>query len=122
MSIEDDYSGELPRAYVVLTEAAQKRVKDDDAAAKKVKDSIYDFVKEHKSKAKWLDGGVECVGSSLLRKVWPSVLSDSQTLSRRTRLVPCLPSSWRTLTIRTGKLLRRVLRDKARAEKVKPKL
>jgi acyl-CoA synthetase (AMP-forming)/AMP-acid ligase II len=68
VGINDDYAGELPRAYVVLSDSAQKRVADSAEAAKEVKTSIQDFVKKHKSRSKWLEGGVEYVSSRFVRK------------------------------------------------------
>lgn len=46
----DDYAGEIPKAFVVLKEGVLITAAE-----------IQDFVKDRKSRAKWLEGGVEFV-------------------------------------------------------------
>ncbi|KAJ3862352.1 hypothetical protein EV359DRAFT_45365 [Lentinula novae-zelandiae] len=85
VGIPDDYSGEVPLAFVVLkTEAAQRAVSSIEESAK-VKASIQKHVSDNKVYYKRLAGGVEIVTT-----------------------IPKNPS---------GKLLRRVLREKAKALK-----
>ncbi|CAH7690783.1 hypothetical protein BY996DRAFT_4589496 [Phakopsora pachyrhizi] len=55
IGIEDDYSGELPRAYIVRSEIG---LKEDPL---KLKDNIKKFVAQNKVRYKWLDGGIEFV-------------------------------------------------------------
>ncbi|CEL63170.1 hypothetical protein RSOLAG1IB_05210 [Rhizoctonia solani AG-1 IB] len=74
----DEYSGELPLAFVVLSEKGKKSGKDELA----MKGEISRFVSDKKIKYKWLEGGV--------------VFTDG---------IPKNPS---------GKILRRLLRDKAK--------
>ncbi|KAI8459864.1 hypothetical protein BY996DRAFT_4575464 [Phakopsora pachyrhizi] len=57
IGIEDDYSGELPRAYIVRSEIG---LKEDPLKLEKM---IKHFVSESKVRYKWLDGGVEFVDS-----------------------------------------------------------
>ncbi|KAL0951462.1 hypothetical protein HGRIS_008150 [Hohenbuehelia grisea] len=84
VSIMDDYSGELPLAYVVLDPAVKHKAKDPQQAAR-LKASIAKHVEVAKVRYKWLTGGIEFIDA-----------------------IPKNPS---------GKILRRVLRDKARAER-----
>jgi acyl-coenzyme A synthetase/AMP-(fatty) acid ligase len=90
VGIPDEYAGELPLAFVALSQAARDRTNGDTAAVDRVKASIAQHVKVHKARHKHLDGGV--------------VILDA---------IPKTPS---------GKLLRRVLRDKAKLERTKAKM
>ncbi|KAG2153046.1 uncharacterized protein EDB93DRAFT_1136219 [Suillus bovinus] len=89
VGIQDEYSGELPLAFVVLHPEAAKRVAESPQAADEIKASIMKHVVDNKVGYKKLAGGVEFID-----------------------VVPKNPS---------GKLLRRVLRDKAREMRTKPK-
>ncbi|KAG2065599.1 acetyl-CoA synthetase-like protein [Suillus decipiens] len=80
--IPDDYSGEVPLAFVVLRAPAADRVGKDSRKAKQIKASIMKHVADNKVAYKHLAGGVEFID-----------------------VIPKNPS---------GKLLRRVLRDRAR--------
>lgn len=101
VGIPDDYSGEVPLAFVVPSHAAQERIKTDPSESDKAKASIiqvstqsfqcltqivlnfpWQFVHDHKVHYKRLAGGVEFVD-----------------------IIPKNPS---------GKLLRRFLREKAK--------
>ncbi|KAI0657466.1 acetyl-CoA synthetase-like protein [Cubamyces menziesii] len=75
----DDYSGELPFAFIALKEEARARIAKDAAQEQQIRDAIMKFVADHKTQYKWL-AGIEFVD-----------------------VVPKNPS---------GKLLRRLLRDK----------
>ncbi|KAG6853944.1 hypothetical protein C0991_012268 [Blastosporella zonata] len=85
VGIPDDYSGELPLAFVVLTTEASRRVGQTPAVANEIKKSIIQHVADTKVSYKHLVGGVEFLSA-----------------------IPTSPS---------GKLLRRVLRDEAKALK-----
>ncbi|KAF4606510.1 hypothetical protein EYR38_000564 [Pleurotus pulmonarius] len=82
VSILDEYSGELPLAYVVLDKSVEEHIRDPKTAAK-LRNEIAKHVSDTKVQYKWLAGGVEFIDA-----------------------IPKNPS---------GKILRRVLRDKARA-------
>ncbi|KAI0937764.1 hypothetical protein AcW1_003837 [Taiwanofungus camphoratus] len=82
VSIEDDYSGDLPLAFVVPSASAQERIKKDPAEADKIKAGLIKYVADGKVYYKRLTAGVVFVDA-----------------------IPKNPS---------GKLLRRVLRDRAR--------
>ncbi|KXN84605.1 4-coumarate--CoA ligase 3 [Leucoagaricus sp. SymC.cos] len=93
VGVPDEYSGEVPMAFVVLAPAAAKRVAQDSSQAGAIKASIMKHVANNKVAYKHLAGGIEFVD-----------------------IIPVSPS---------GKLLRRVLRDRAkelRQQKVKAKL
>jgi len=94
VGIPDEYSGEVPLAYVVLNADATRRVKERPEAAESIKASIIKHVADNKVHYKRLAGGVEFIDA-----------------------IPVSPS---------GKLLRKVLRERAkglpRATKVKAKL
>ncbi|KAJ4481951.1 phenylacetyl-CoA ligase [Lentinula aciculospora] len=85
VGVPDDYSGEVPLAFVVLEEEAAKRAQKNQEESAKVKASIQKHVSDNKIYYKRLAGGVEIVST-----------------------IPKNPS---------GKLLRRVLREKAKALK-----
>ncbi|KAG0709235.1 hypothetical protein DFH29DRAFT_1074958 [Suillus ampliporus] len=89
VGIQDEYSGELPLAFVVLRTEVARRVEEDPHSAEEIKASIMKHVTDNKVSYKKLAGGVEFID-----------------------VVPKNPS---------GKLLRRVLRDKAREMRTKPK-
>lgn len=80
--IPDNYSGEVPLAFVVLHASTANRVEKDSREADKLKASIMKHVADNKVAYKRLAGGVEFID-----------------------VIPKNPS---------GKLLRRVLRDRAR--------
>ncbi|KAF9496567.1 acetyl-CoA synthetase-like protein, partial [Pleurotus eryngii] len=82
VGIPDDFSGEVPMAFVVPAPYSAKRMQNDKKVAGKIKTSIIQHVADNKVKYKHLAGGVEFID-----------------------IIPKNPS---------GKLLRRVLRDKAR--------
>lgn len=75
--VPDDVSGEVPKAFVVKPASVQ--VGESDRIIKR---SIQKYVEQHKSRHKWLKGGVEFID-----------------------VIPKSPS---------GKILRRLLRDKER--------
>ncbi|KAH0832171.1 hypothetical protein J3R83DRAFT_13084 [Lanmaoa asiatica] len=87
--VPDEYSGEVPMAFVVLHAHVAKRVTENPGEAENVKADITKFVADNKVAYKKLTGGIEFVD-----------------------VIPKNPS---------GKLLRRVLRDRAREMKAKPK-
>ncbi|KAI0706142.1 amp dependent CoA ligase [Cytidiella melzeri] len=87
VGVPDDYSGELPLAFVVPSESAQARVRKDPRQGDRLKVMLAKHVADAKVEYKRLAGGVEFVDA-----------------------IPKNPS---------GKLLRRVLRDQARAMKAK---
>ncbi|KAK1225412.1 hypothetical protein PQX77_011661, partial [Marasmius sp. AFHP31] len=93
VGVPDDYSGEVPMAFVVPNQDAVNRMKNEPASIETIKASIAKHVADNKVAYKRLAGGVEFVD-----------------------VIPKNPS---------GKLLRRVLRDRAkelRSSKVKSKL
>ncbi|KAK2461606.1 hypothetical protein APHAL10511_006069 [Amanita phalloides] len=83
VSVLDDYSGELPLAYVVPSPVIRARLKEHAAEAQSYKNSLIKYVADSKVPYKRLAGGVELIDE-----------------------IPKNPS---------GKMLRRVLREKARA-------
>ncbi|KDQ63365.1 hypothetical protein JAAARDRAFT_147605 [Jaapia argillacea MUCL 33604] len=63
IGIPDEFSGDLPLAFVVLDNKAAQRVAKDPTEADKIKASIIKYVADHKIKYKQLAGGVEFIGS-----------------------------------------------------------
>ncbi|KAH8099401.1 amp dependent CoA ligase [Cristinia sonorae] len=59
--IPDDYSGEVPLAFVTLTAGAQARVKQNPAEANRIKAELIKFVADSKVHYKRLAGGVEFI-------------------------------------------------------------
>ncbi|OBZ76378.1 4-coumarate--CoA ligase-like 3 [Grifola frondosa] len=57
----DDYSGEVPLAYVVLKPDTAKAIQENTSLAADVRTSIFKHVADVKSKYKWLAGGVEFI-------------------------------------------------------------
>ncbi|KAI0075856.1 amp dependent CoA ligase [Panus rudis PR-1116 ss-1] len=82
VGIPDEYSGEVPLAFIVPSAAAAERIKNNPKAAQALEEDIMKYVADNKVYYKKLAGGVEF-----------------------TNAIPKNPS---------GKLLRRLLRDKAR--------
>jgi 4-coumarate--CoA ligase len=82
VGIPDEFSGELPLAFIVPTVSAEKAIAANPGHAKVLKESIAKHVARNKINYKHLKGGVEFID-----------------------VIPKNPS---------GKLLRRVLRDKAK--------
>ncbi|TBU21456.1 amp dependent CoA ligase [Dichomitus squalens] len=75
VAIPDDYSGELPFAFIVLRPDIQARVKGDLQEPTKVKEGLMKHVSDHKTHFKWL-AGVEFIDAipknpsgKLLRRV-----------------------------------------------------
>ncbi|KAG2140241.1 uncharacterized protein EDB93DRAFT_1089978 [Suillus bovinus] len=89
VGVQNEYSGELPLAFVVLRPEATKRIEESHLVADEIKSSIMKHVADNKVGYKKLAGGVEIIDA-----------------------IPKNPS---------GKLLRRVLRNKAREMRTKPK-
>ncbi|KAI0803315.1 amp dependent CoA ligase [Irpex lacteus] len=83
VGVPDDYSGELPLAFVVPSESALARIQKNPREGERLKATLVKHVADAKVEYKRLAGGVEFVDA-----------------------IPKNPS---------GKLLRRVLRDQARA-------
>ncbi|CAL1695160.1 unnamed protein product [Somion occarium] len=82
VGVPDEYSGEVPLAFVVLSQSAADRIKNNPADADTIKAEIAKYVADNKVHYKRLVGGVEFIDA-----------------------IPKNPS---------GKLLRRLLRDKAK--------
>ncbi|KAF8640955.1 hypothetical protein AX17_000601 [Amanita inopinata Kibby_2008] len=61
VSIPDDYSGELPLAYVVPSQAASARISANSSEVQKFKDALSKHVADAKVQYKWLAGGVEII-------------------------------------------------------------
>ncbi|KAL4073112.1 hypothetical protein V8B97DRAFT_2022941 [Scleroderma yunnanense] len=63
VSIPDEYSGELPLAFVVLRPEAARRTKERPGAGNEIKRSIAKHVADNKAPYKQLAGGVEFIDS-----------------------------------------------------------
>ncbi|KZT30741.1 amp dependent CoA ligase [Neolentinus lepideus HHB14362 ss-1] len=61
VGVLDEYSGEVPLAYVVLQPQSAQRIKEDPAAAENIKAAIKKYVADNKSNYKQLAGGVEFI-------------------------------------------------------------
>ncbi|KXN86772.1 4-coumarate--CoA ligase-like 7 [Leucoagaricus sp. SymC.cos] len=61
VSIPDEYSGELPLAYVVLQSHATARIKNNPKAVQEMKTAIFKHVADAKVQYKWLTGGIEFI-------------------------------------------------------------
>lgn len=83
--VPDEFSGELPLAYIVLHPPAAVRAAASATEAESIKADLSKYVSDVKVQYKWLKGGVEFIDA-----------------------IPKNPS---------GKLLRRVLREKARVDR-----
>jgi 4-coumarate--CoA ligase len=74
IQVEDEASGELPRAYIVLTDNTKDNV-DEDKARKQ----IYDWVKQRVAPFKRLDGGIaftDAIPKSASGKILRRLLRD----------------------------------------------
>ncbi|KAH9486564.1 4-coumarate--CoA ligase-like 1 [Psilocybe cubensis] len=61
VGIPDEYSGEIPLAYVVPSVDALKRMENNENAAEELKKEIQRHVSAAKVQYKWLSGGVEFI-------------------------------------------------------------
>jgi len=61
VGVPDDYAGEVPLAYVVLSADAAKRALQSQAEAAKIKATISKHVADHKAPYKRLAGGIEFI-------------------------------------------------------------
>jgi 4-coumarate--CoA ligase len=75
IQVEDEASGELPRAYIVL-----KNNKDDDVVEEeKIRNDIYEWVKQRVAPYKRLDGGIaftDAIPKSASGKILRRILRD----------------------------------------------
>ncbi|KAJ7258711.1 phenylacetyl-CoA ligase [Mycena haematopus] len=74
--VPEEFSGEIPKAYVVLSQAAAARVAGNPEEGEKIKSVLIEDIAENKAKYKALSGGVEFIDSiprnaagKLLRRV-----------------------------------------------------
>ncbi|KAI5124184.1 hypothetical protein M0805_000989 [Coniferiporia weirii] len=61
VGVPDDYSGEVPFAFIVLEDQTMQKAKSDPQEAERIKQVIYKHVSDAKVNYKWLKGGVEFV-------------------------------------------------------------
>ncbi|KAG8886607.1 hypothetical protein FRB97_000026 [Tulasnella sp. 331] len=61
VGVQDEYSGEVPLAFICLAPQAARRCTGNVKQSDVVKTSIKKHVSDHKIRYKWLDGGVEFV-------------------------------------------------------------
>jgi acyl-coenzyme A synthetase/AMP-(fatty) acid ligase len=79
IQVPDESAGELPKAYVVKSAAAEP---DDEATIH----SIHKHVEEHKARHKWIKGGIEFIDvipKSPSGKILRRMLRDLEKESRR---------------------------------------
>ncbi|KAF9515517.1 hypothetical protein BS47DRAFT_1293743 [Hydnum rufescens UP504] len=78
IGVPDEYSGDLPFAFVVLEQGAAERAAKDGQEREDLRQSIAKHVSDHKVRYKWLDGGIEFLDaipknpsvSSIVGLVW----------------------------------------------------
>lgn len=96
VGVPDEYSGEIPLAFVALNASALARVQKNPAEAERIKGSIAKHVADHKVAYKKLAGGVEII--EVIPKVRPIpartadrvlMSGNSCVLLRRTRAESC---------------------------------
>lgn len=58
VGVTDEYSGELPLAFIMLQPKASRRAESSTRESDALKQSIKKHVSDHKVRYKWLDGGV----------------------------------------------------------------
>ncbi|KAM6501711.1 phenylacetyl-CoA ligase [Amanita muscaria] len=88
IGVPDDYSGELPFAYVVLQPQLVEVVKKDAKLAAQIKERLFKHVSSAKSKEKWLAGGIgfiDVVPKSQSGKILRRFLREKAGESLRTR-------------------------------------
>ncbi|KAJ7226306.1 phenylacetyl-CoA ligase [Mycena rebaudengoi] len=61
--VPHEFHGEVPKAYVVLREAALERIKHDPRESDNIKAALIQDIADNKIKYKWLTGGVEFIDS-----------------------------------------------------------
>ncbi|KAL5494986.1 hypothetical protein ACEPAI_448 [Sanghuangporus weigelae] len=87
VGVPDDYSGELPFAFVVLQPHATARAKQDATEAEKIKQSIMKHVSDAKIKYKWLSSVdfVDAVAKSPSGKLLRRIMRDKAVKIVRNR-------------------------------------
>jgi 4-coumarate--CoA ligase len=77
VSVKDPYTGELPKAFVVL--------KNGNSDHSRAREMLHQFVKDKLSRHKWLDGGIEFVDEipkSTSGKILRRLLKDKNAAPR----------------------------------------
>jgi 4-coumarate--CoA ligase len=83
VGVPDSYSGELPKAFIVLDKSVP--------ASPEVASMIKAFVKAKTTRSKWIDGGVEfldVIPKSASGKILRKVLRDSEREKQEARALP----------------------------------
>ncbi|KAJ7876161.1 acetyl-CoA synthetase-like protein [Mycena olivaceomarginata] len=83
--IPDEFSGELPKAFVVLTQDARSRIGTDAAQTEKLQAALIQFIAEHKVTYKHLGGGIEfldVIPKTASGKILRRLLRDSKPAGR----------------------------------------
>ncbi|KAF9465774.1 hypothetical protein BDZ94DRAFT_303366 [Collybia nuda] len=90
VGVPDDYSGELPRAYVVLSSDALQRTASSAAESSIIQNSIYKHVSDRKVSYKQLRGGVHFIPSipkngsgKILRRILRDMARDEMKVRAR---------------------------------------
>ncbi|KAJ7478654.1 phenylacetyl-CoA ligase [Mycena galericulata] len=89
IGIPDEYSGELPFAFVVLTPRLASQVKEDPTVLKNVQENIFKHVSTSKSSYKWLTGGirfVDAIPKSASGKILRRLLREQAGVFPRSKL------------------------------------
>ncbi|KAJ6558663.1 phenylacetyl-CoA ligase [Mycena sp. CBHHK59/15] len=89
VGVPDEYSGELPRAFIVLKPELAAKVNNNAAFAEEIRTSILEHVSNVKSKHKWLAGGVQFTDSiprnpsgKILRRLLREQVDSTEALIR----------------------------------------
>lgn len=77
VGVPDEYSGELPLAFVVLQPKAARKAKSSTKETEAMKHSVAKHVSDHKIKYKWLAGGVAFIDAIPKNPSGKILVSDS---------------------------------------------
>ncbi|KAJ7472321.1 phenylacetyl-CoA ligase [Mycena galericulata] len=89
VGVPDEYSGELPMAFIVLQPELAAAAEKNSLYAAKIRSSIFQHVSEVKSKHKWLTGGIQFTDSiprnpsgKILRRLLRERIDSTESVAR----------------------------------------
>ncbi|KAF9515516.1 hypothetical protein BS47DRAFT_1371999 [Hydnum rufescens UP504] len=90
IGVPDEYSGDIPFAFVVLGQDAAGQAAKDEQEREHLRQSIAKHVSDHKVRYKWLDGGIEFV-DAIPKNPSRRVLRDQVKNRKSAKFVPPPP-------------------------------
>jgi len=94
IGVPDEYSGDIPFAFVVLEQGDAARAAKDEQEREHLRQSIAKHVSDHKVRYKWLDGGIQFVDAipkNPSGKILRRVMRDQVKNRKSAKFVPPPP-------------------------------